>query len=262
MSNIQQRNSTALSNDFIEKLRSGIAQSRASTIIVGGKAFLILQKQDGQWVYGQNREEVQQGSSWAINPLSFRHGWVCWAGDRAKKAGLLGEVWAPVHEPKPAKPAPIDDDEFQEARAFDAKCLDGEDAGLEVQHKINSAGGLERIDKLLGELQVQLGQDPLHPCPVVQLDSDWYTHSRYGKIYKPIYEVVDWATMDGQLASAVQLGSHQSAPEAHQSAPEPAPAPAKPAKASLRPAAEPPAAPAPTATLRTPGTPRRRPTAA
>src|SRR5690606_34293900 len=38
-------------------------------------------------------------------------------------------------------------------------------------------------------------------CPVIALKSDHYNNKQYGKTYVPIFEVVDWMTMDGVAAS-------------------------------------------------------------
>ena len=61
------------SDDFADRLISGIAVSKASTPIAGGVPILRLLRH-GVWVYGQGDEPVQQGSEWAINPASMRHG--------------------------------------------------------------------------------------------------------------------------------------------------------------------------------------------
>src|SRR5262245_64183464 len=99
----------ALSQDLVAKLTKGIAESRASTTIVGGKPLLRLLK-SGYWVFGVEDSEVQEGSTWAINPLSLGHGWAAWTNDpdpRAKNQ-LVGEVMAGMTEPKPARPADVD----------------------------------------------------------------------------------------------------------------------------------------------------------
>jgi len=255
-------NPVAIADDLVARLRAGIAQSRASTPLTSGKPFLRLLK-SGEWVFGVNSADVQQGSSWAVNPLSIRHGWVCWNNSpEATKAEQLGEVMAPVHEPKPEKPEPVRGNQYVEQRAFELKCMDGDDAGLEVQSKLNSLGGMKATDTLLAALQEQLGKDSLHPCPVVTLESDWYTHAKYGRIYFPILTIVDWASMDGQLASLKQLPTQDATQAPTQTTQAP---PAKPTKAPLKPdlrVAPAPTEPAPTAANRTPGTPRRRPTAA
>ncbi|RPI36311.1 MAG: hypothetical protein EHM67_12840 [Hyphomicrobiaceae bacterium] len=191
---------TALAPDMATRLYQGIVESRSTTIIAGGKPFLRLLR-DGQWVYGQGDKEVQEGSSWVVNPLSLAHGYCCWSNHEGNvKNEKLGESMVPIYETKPAKPAPIDTWAYTEQRSVELKCLDGEDAGTEVLYSTNSVGGLRAIDSLLAELQAQLQADPSHPCPVLQLECDSYPHSKYGKIYTPVLKNVGWASMDGKLA--------------------------------------------------------------
>jgi hypothetical protein len=228
--NVTTRQATAIGTDVISKLRSGIAESRANTVIAGGKPLLRLLK-DANWVFGQRDDQVQEGSTWAVNPLSIAHGWVAWTNHEGNtKNTLVGEVMAPVHAPKPDRPQPIDGWAFTEQRLFELRCMDGDDEGTEVVYKISSVGGMRAVDDLLASLQGQLADNPLYPCPVVELLSDSYQHQKYGKIYVPIFDIVDWATMDGNLFSEdhpeqVTNGAQQ-APQAQ---PEPAPKQPEPA---------------------------------
>lgn len=216
---------TGLGGDLLAKMQSGIASSRAQTIISGGKPFLRLLR-DGMWVFGQRDEEVQEGSSWAINVLSLQHGWCCWPkGDAAGSGGnrMLGESMAPVYAPRPASPEPINGNPFSQQVGMDLRCLDGSDMGTEVQYKGNSRGGINAFDTLLSEVQKQLVANPDYPCPVVQLDQDHYQHSTYGKIYIPIFTIVDWCDLTGKLQS-----------EAGEALPAPTPEPVQQATTSTR----------------------------
>lgn len=212
---------TGLGGDLLAKLQSGVAASRSLTVVSGGKPFLRMLR-DGGWVYGQQDAEVQDGSSWAINPLSIQHGWCCWPkADDPTANKMLGERMVSVQEPRPPQPEPIQGVPFTEQRAFELRCMDGEDAGVEVLYKASSRGGLNAIDKLLSALQVQLANTPSHPCPVVQLQCDSYQHAKYGRIYIPVLDVVDWSDMSGNLQS--DLGGTIAPPQATP-APQPKPA--------------------------------------
>jgi hypothetical protein len=229
---------TALSTDLLSKLKTGIAESRASTVIAGGKPLLRMLR-DSQWVYGQRDDAVQENSSWAINPLSIAHGWCAWTNhEGGTKNTLVGEVMSPVHEPKPPRPAPVDNWPFTEQRMFELRCMDGDDQGTEVVYKISSVGGMRAVDELLSQLQVQLGENPNYPCPVVQLMTDSYQHTKWGKIYVPIFDIVDWSTMDGRLDSEDNPTATNGAAAAPAPTPAPAPAP------TPRPRGRPPAQPA------------------
>ena len=113
---------------------------------------------------------MQEGSIWAVNPLSIAHGWVAWTNHEGNtKNTMVGEVMEPVHAPKPPRPAPTDGWPYTEQRMFELRCMDGDDEGTEVVYKVASIGGMRAVDDLLGALQGQLNDNPLFPCPVVEL---------------------------------------------------------------------------------------------
>jgi hypothetical protein len=39
--------------------------------------------------------------------------------------------------------------------------------------------------------------------PIVRLKKDHYAHKSYGKIYTPVFEIVEWVGMDGAPAEEV-----------------------------------------------------------
>jgi hypothetical protein len=38
---------------------------------------------------------------------------------------------------------------------------------------------------------------------------DHYAHKSYGKIYTPVFEVIEWVSMDGEPEVAVEAPAHQ-----------------------------------------------------
>jgi hypothetical protein len=75
-----------------------------TTSVVGGagKPMLSFKREgDGTWMYGQKRIVVEADSHWAVNPLSFRYGYICF-GDGNK---VLGERLVPVSQRMPDPPA-------------------------------------------------------------------------------------------------------------------------------------------------------------
>jgi hypothetical protein len=228
--NIGNRNVANMA-DFAERMSTGIAESKASTVIAGGQNLLRLLK-SGEWVFGVSNEEVQEGSHWAINVMSLKHGWNCWSRhEGSQKNELLGEILVPMTDSKPAKPAPIQGFEYAEMRAFDLHCMDGVDEGMDVFYKINSVGGMRAVDGLLTDIMRQLKTDPYHSCPVVLLQVDSYPHPKWGKTYIPIFEIVDWVDMEGHTADGD--GPAVEPPAEPASEPTATTAPEKPRKAAL-----------------------------
>jgi len=195
--------STALSNDLADRLLAGIEESQATTMVAGGGKDLIkLSKNNGTWNIGQADEPMQVGSRWVINLLSVCHGWICWSNyPGTRKNERLGEVMVPMSEPKPRKPDPIESFPFGEQRSFEAVCIDGEDIGADVMFKNGSTGTLKGFRKLEDAIKAQLRSNRAFPNPVIQFKSDKYKHAQYYWIWNPIFEVVDWADMGGNLMS-------------------------------------------------------------
>jgi len=185
-----------------------------------GAKFLRLSADDGSWVFGADNTEVEAGSRWAVNPFSFRTGYVAWAtaklnGGRREK---LGEVMGSVDNP-PAMPD-VDHSarggEWQEQVGFDLICLDGEDQDLEVQYNNNSHGGKSAFGALFNE--VGMRPSPEHCFPVVVLESDSYHNKNWGKtVFTPIFKVVDWADHDQNLLSGISSTAQLESPEAGKS---------------------------------------------
>jgi hypothetical protein len=247
-----EKQDVAIPEDYAKQLLSGIAESRATTIIAGGGKDLLRMLKSGEWVFGASNEEVQPGSRWVVNIMTLAHGWNCWVdGGPGAKNELRGEVMVSMTKPKPACPPAIDGTPFKEQRSFDLKCLDGADAGTEVLFKVGSIGGMRAVDTLLGKIHGQLANDPVHACPVLVFGTDHYDHNKWGRIYTPVLEIVGWADMNGKLAGAKAPVLPKAEPEVAAAAPTRKRKP--PVAAELAPAPEPaPAAPPAAAELTQP----------
>lgn len=160
---------------------------------VGGITILKCDK-TGCWVFGTDNTEVEEGSTWAVNPFSFVHGYIAW-GD----GEVLAEHMAPITAPKPeVGAAPADAAKGWEVQlGFMLKCLSGDDSGMEARYTTTSVGGKRAIQMLAQKIAEQVEVDATHPVPVVELLSEHYQHKKYGKIYSPKLKVVDWVGMDG-----------------------------------------------------------------
>jgi hypothetical protein len=59
-------------------------------------------------------------------------------------------------------------------------------------------GGKRAVQTLAVALAEQVEKDQSKPVPVVRLKKDHYAHKSYGKIYTPVFEIVEWVSMDGE----------------------------------------------------------------
>ena len=165
---------------------------------VGPVGFVILKMDKrGDWVYGANQTEVEADTLWAVNPASFVHGYIAW-GD----AVVLGEVMVPVTEPLPQPgEAPAGAEKgWQVQVGMGLKCVSGPDKDMEVRFTVTSVGGKKAVQQLGISIAQQIEADQTKPVPVVKLKTDSYKHKMYGKIFTPVFEIVEWVGMDGKSA--------------------------------------------------------------
>ena len=162
-----------------------------------GPAGNVILKMDktGHWVFGADQTEVEDDSTWAVNPFSFVHGFIAW-GD----GEVLGEKMVPVSQPLPeldgAPPAAKKGWETQVGMSL--KCISGEDKGMEARFTTTSVGGKRSVQALAVALADQVDKDQSKPVPVVRLKKEHYHHKSYGRIFTPVFEVVDWVSLDGE----------------------------------------------------------------
>jgi hypothetical protein len=177
----------------VQSLSTSLKALSAGLPAVGGVAILKMDK-TGHWVYGSDQTEVETGARWAVNPYSFIHGFIAW-GDGA----VAGEVMVSVSEPLPeVGPAPPNAEKGWEAQiGMMLKCISGEDTGLESRFTSTSFGGKKAVNELAIALAHQVDKDPTKPVPVVVLEKDHYQHPRYGRIYTPVFKVVEWVSLNG-----------------------------------------------------------------
>ena len=166
---------------------------------VGGPSGVTILKMDktGHWVFGADQTEVQDDATWAVNPFSFVHGFIAWGNGE-----VLGEKMVPVSQPLPELDAapPNATKGWEPQIGMSLKCLAGEDAGLEARFSATSVGGRRAVQTLAVAIAAQVEKDQTKPVPVVKLKKDHYVHKQYGRIYTPIFEVVEWVSMDGEGA--------------------------------------------------------------
>ena len=162
-----------------------------------GTAILKMDK-TGHWVFGADQTEIEEGSTWAINPLSFIHGFICWG-----KNEVLGEKMVPITEPLPElDPAPAGSQRGWEPQiGFSVRCMSGEDKDMEMRFATSSVGGRRAVQELGLLVAAHIEEDSKTPVPIVTLDKDHYSHKQYGKIYTPVFNIVKWISMDAEEAA-------------------------------------------------------------
>ena len=180
-------------------LQTALANVNTAAIIGRtGLPMLLFKSREnnGTWVFGQRRTIPEEGSKWAVNPLTFKYGYICF-GDNNKVAD---ERLVPVTQPKPViTELPDTGFDWQEEWAVNMKCLSGADAGAEVIFKANTDGGIKAIVIMLDLVRDRLngGQHDGKIVPIALLEKDSYQHGQYGKVWFPVLNTIDWMPLDG-----------------------------------------------------------------
>ena len=168
---------------------------------VGGDVGVAIIKMDkgGHWVFGADQTEIEDDSTWAVNPFSFVHGFIAW-GDGEVLGEKMVDIASPLPELEEAPPGAKKGWESQVGMSI--KCVSGEDKGLEARYTVTSVGGKRAVQTLAVALADQVDKDQSKPVAIVRLKKDHYQHKSYGKIYTPVFEVVEWVSMDGEPTDA------------------------------------------------------------
>jgi hypothetical protein len=172
--------------DSLRGIKTGVSDA-------GGSVILKMDK-TGHWVFGADQTEIEDGATWAINPFSFVHGFIAWG-----EGDVLGEKMVPVSSPLPElDAAPAGAKRGWETQVgMSLKCVSGDDKDMEARYTVTSVGGKRAVQALALAIASQVEKDQTKPVPVVRLKKEHYMHKSYGRIYTPVFDIVEWMGMDG-----------------------------------------------------------------
>lgn len=174
---------------------------------LGGDTLLRVDQNDGIFVYGADNVEVEEGSLWAVNPFSFKTGWVCWAdrkmnGNKNEKLGeKMGPAENPIDEPALPDEWAAKGGSWVQQVGFDLVCISGEDEGTKVLFQNSSNGAIKAYEATYDAVMDRPSFD--HCFPICDLKISSYMNKGYNKrIYEPVFEIVDWADAEQNRLSS------------------------------------------------------------
>lgn len=162
-----------------------------------GGAFLKFSK--GEWLLGQNDDEVALGRRLAANMDELSIGWIRWADGKPaeRRMGLL----AAGHKPEPRDALGFNDQEDweldSEGRPKDPWSFTNElpladpEDGEQMTFSASSKGGIGCIGNLCKAYAREYRQRR-GMVPILELGRDSYMHPVYKKTYVPQLNIVDW----------------------------------------------------------------------
>ncbi len=192
----------------------------------------------GEWLFGQEKIEVQPESEWAINPMAFTHGFIYWPGEDADgkpHTDSMQDLMVPAAQPLPqVDTLPQVQGEWSKNAGFNARCMNGDDEGQQVQFKGSSLGFRKAWGLVLQAVAKQAVEGSGEVVPVVEFDVDSYVHKKHGKIWTPVITIKSWLTMEGLQAEGSEEGEGDAEPASKPPKPEAKVKKAEPARRRRR----------------------------
>jgi len=166
---------------------------------------LFLKFSKGEYIAGQNKEELRLGKRLVVNIPGMQLGWVRWSGGKPveNRMALLIErrriesrdelsdsdesLWERDDRGDPQDPWVL---------TYSVEMSDP--ANSEVySFSTTSKGGEKAIGKLLKAFGPKHRMEP-HLLPIVELQRESYEHAnkRFGKIYNPLLPIIGWTDAD------------------------------------------------------------------
>ncbi len=164
----------------------------------------ILKFNKGDWLAGQDDEDIPEGTQLVAHMDTLSVGWTKWEGDRPGRqvSGLIVEGYIP---PKRTELGDLDESLWElddNERPRDPWVLGNQMVLRSVDDPndlytfvTSSRGGINMI----GELSKAYGKEMrVRPdeYPIIELASDQYKHPQYGRVKTPVMKLVGWAEKD------------------------------------------------------------------
>ena len=179
--------------------------------------FLKFSK--GEWLKGQNDDEVPLESRLVVNMDELSIGWIRWEDKKPqeRRMGLLASGYKPEVRSALGLTDPDEwerdkDDKPQDPWSFTNELpVANPETGEQMIISMSSKGGIGAIGNLCKayakEYRQREGQ-----VPVIALQRDSYKHKEYGKTYVPVLTIVDWMANSAVPVPTVDGGDEPETP--------------------------------------------------
>ena len=129
---------------------------------------------------GQKKTVPEDGSRWAVNPMSFKWGFI--ASTTTTRSSVSASFLSASRCPT-SRSFPTSASNGRRNGPSDLKCLDGADAGIEVIFKPTTVGGIQAVAGVIEAVRDRLngGMHDGKVSPIVLLEKSSYQHGQHGK---------------------------------------------------------------------------------
>lgn len=167
----------------------------------GSGDFLKFSK--GEWLKGQNDDEVGLGTKLAANMAELSIGWIRWEDKKPveRRMGLLAQAYKPQRRDELGYDDQTEWEEDSSGKPQDPWSFTNElpvadpQTGEQMTISMSSKGGIGAIGNLCKAYGKEYRQrDGM--VPIIELGRDSYKHKEYGKTYVPLLPIVDWVEND------------------------------------------------------------------
>lgn len=148
-------------------------------------------------------EELPLGTKLVLNIIGSKKGYVCWVDKNVVDYHIqdMFSALPPIESMEDHGPYTQQRDGWSLQYSLMFKDME---TGKQYNFKINSASGTRAVGTLIQDVLAgyHLKRDPLKDYPVVTLGSQSFKSKGYSN-YKPVFEIVDWMTLDEAQMSSV-----------------------------------------------------------
>jgi hypothetical protein len=174
---------------------------------IGADFGTFLKFAKGEWLLGEEGKEVPAEARFVANLEEYYRGWVRW-WDGKPTDHLIGRVIDRHRVPAREELGDQDKSRWEVANGVQrdpwAKTVYIAMRDLSTDEIVcftsSSDGGRKAVAKLADRYD-RLRHRHKAKMPVVTPESEGYQHDVYGKIWKPVFRIVDWAYWDDETAA-------------------------------------------------------------
>ena len=158
----------------------------------------LLKFNKGEWLAGQEEEEISLGSKFVAATHLLQSGWIRWEDSAPAEIimGLRADGFRPPpretlgHTDK-SKWGELNGQQIDPWRRTDVLLMADPETREIYTFSPMSEGGLGAVKALIKEYGTNMRQHP-NDIPIVELGSSWYKHAQFGKVHKPVLTVIEW----------------------------------------------------------------------